>query len=128
MKPYYKWTLPSLPIDDTEQEIWRKLPTDKPDNIAGLIERLRALDARILSPVSLNLLQLHEPDEIETFIKQHSTRSLKRFSHITAMTTLRKSSSADLNGVSYLVLTTESGDLFILDVQSFAIVQQVSGT
>lgn len=64
MKPYYKWTLPSLPIDETELEIWRKLPTDKVENIATLVDRLRDLDPKVLTQVSLDLMQKapHEMD------------------------------------------------------------------
>lgn len=57
MKPYYKWTLPSLPINETETEIWRKLPTDKAENIPLLVDRLRQLDARVLTQVSLDLME-----------------------------------------------------------------------
>lgn len=57
MKPYYKWTLPSLPIDETEQDIWRKLPTDKVENIPMLVDRLRTLDEKVLTQVSLELMQ-----------------------------------------------------------------------
>lgn len=72
-----------------------------------------------------NAILIIHPYHIQMFIRQHSIRPLKRYSQITAMTTLRKSSSADDNGVSYLVIATESGDLFILDVQSFTVVQEV---
>lgn len=64
MKPYYKWTLPSLPINETEQDIWRKLPTDKTENIPDLVDRLRSLDAKMLTQASLNLL-LRPPHEMD---------------------------------------------------------------
>lgn len=64
MKPYYKWVLPSLPIDETEQDIWRTLPTDKVENIPALVDRLRVLDKKVLTQVSLELMQrpVHEMD------------------------------------------------------------------
>lgn len=53
-----------------------------------------------------------------------TNRQLERLSNITAMTTIRKASSSDMNGVSYLILVTESGDVFFLNGQSFNVVYQ----
>lgn len=43
---------------------------------------------------------------------------------MTAMTTIRRSTSGDENGISYLIVATESGDIYFLNAHSFAILHQ----
>ncbi|KAG4073215.1 hypothetical protein HA402_005750 [Bradysia odoriphaga] len=50
-------------------------------------------------------------------------KDLQRFTTITATATLRKSST-DNNGVSFLILATESGDIIFLDCQAFTVIHE----
>lgn len=50
---------------------------------------------------------------------------MERPSTVTAMTTIRRStSSSDDAGVSYLIVATESGDVYFLNAHSFTILHQ----
>lgn len=75
MKPYYKYTVPSLPINPIEKEVWQKvstvlcrrevdlkfpfrlkLLTEKPENIESQVNQLRRLHIGELSRVSQKLV------------------------------------------------------------------------
>ncbi|KAJ6640773.1 Bardet-Biedl syndrome 1 protein like [Pseudolycoriella hygida] len=122
MKPYYKYTLPSLPINPIENDVWQKLPNEKPENYELHINQLRRLNIGELSEASQKLV-FAPPDDIQQFVKDIESKDLKRFTNITATATIRKSST-DTNGVSYLILATESGDVIFLDCQAFTVTHE----
>lgn len=57
-------------------------------------------------------------------VKKLSSKDLKRFSPITCMTTIKKNSQ-DKYDVSCPILATDSGNIYILDPQTFNILHQV---
>uniref|UniRef100_A0A2K6E860 BBSome complex member BBS1 n=1 Tax=Macaca nemestrina TaxID=9545 RepID=A0A2K6E860_MACNE len=77
-----------------------------------------------LSVQSLRFLQL-ELSEMEAFVNQHKSNSIKRQTVITTMTTLKKN-LADEDAVSCLVLGTENKELLVLDPEAFTILAKMS--
>jgi len=69
-------------------------------------------------------LQL-ELSEMEAFVSQHKSKSIKRQTVITTMTTLKKN-LADEDAVSCLVLGTENKELLVLDPEAFTILAKMS--
>ncbi|XP_055384123.1 Bardet-Biedl syndrome 1 protein homolog [Condylostylus longicornis] len=122
LKPYYKFTLPEMTIEPLEIDVWRRLPIEKPSNQQSLIENLASIDASILTVQSQKLLNL-PVEERDEYIKKYADTPLQRLSVITAMTSLQRTSS-DSNPPSCLVLTTEHGEILMIDTHSFGIIYQ----
>ncbi|GAB0098228.1 Bardet-Biedl syndrome 1 [Sergentomyia squamirostris] len=122
MKPYFKYTLPGLEVESVEHDVWRKLPTERPENVRSLIETLKTVELNRLTVASQKLLCI--PDEqIHEYIHEHRDAPLQRLPTITAMTTLRRTSN-DAKSVSCLVIASESGEIFILDSQAFTVLHR----
>jgi Bardet-Biedl syndrome 1 protein len=122
MKPYFKYTVPSLMIEPFEQEIWKKLPSDLPINYEKHINDLKSMNLSVLSSLSQRLITL-PADEREAFLRDNSEPKLERLPTIVAMTTIYKSIEEE-KSPNCLIIATEASDLFIMDVQSFAIIHQ----
>ncbi|XP_055912088.1 Bardet-Biedl syndrome 1 protein homolog [Eupeodes corollae] len=122
MKPYFKYTLPPMEVDDKEKEIWRKLTVERAENQDILIENLKLMDRNQLTRMSQKLLQQSTQDR-QNFIKEHTDLPLQKFSTIVAMSSLQRVSS-DIHPPTCLVLATENGEIIILDIQGFSILYQ----
>lgn len=119
MKPYFKYTVPSLMIDAFEVDVWKKLPSDRPINYKKHIDDLKSMNISKLSALSLKVISL-PPDEVEAFLKENSEPKLERLSTIVAMTTIFKSIEDD-KSPNCLIIATEAGEILIMDAQSFNI-------
>ena len=122
MKPYFKYTVPSLMIEPLETEIWQKLPSDMPMNYGKLINNLKTMNISQMSSLSQKLISLCD-DEREAFIRDHREPKLERLSTIVAMATIYKSIEED-KAPNCLIIATEASDILIMDVQSFNIIHQ----
>ncbi|XP_055601592.1 Bardet-Biedl syndrome 1 protein homolog [Uranotaenia lowii] len=122
MKPYYKYSIPSLPIDVVEVDAWKKLSVERPENIDKYIDNLRTLNLNQMTELSQELLALPE-HERASFIVEHSDPQLERFPVITAMTSIKKTTN-ETKSASCLILAAESGDVMILDTQAFVLLHQ----
>lgn len=122
MKPYFKYTVPSLMIQALEQDVWSKLPSDRPVNYPKHIKNLKSMNLSQLSSLSQRLINLQE-DEVEPFLKENSEPKLERLPTIVAMTTIFKSVEEE-KSPNCLVIATEAGDVLIMDVQSFSILHE----
>ncbi|XP_055846740.1 Bardet-Biedl syndrome 1 protein homolog isoform X2 [Episyrphus balteatus] len=122
MKPYFKYTLPAMEVDEKEKEIWRKISVERTENQEMLIENLKLLDRNQLTRVSQKLLLLSAQDR-HNFIMEHMDIPLQKYSTIVAMAALQRV-SIDINPPSCLVLATEHGEIYILDTQGFGILYQ----
>ncbi|KAB0407489.1 hypothetical protein E2I00_007663, partial [Balaenoptera physalus] len=69
-------------------------------------------------------LQL-ELSEMEAFVNQHKSKSIRRQTVITTMTTLKKN-LADEDAVSCLVLGTENKELLVLDPEAFTVLAKMN--
>ncbi|KAB0377008.1 hypothetical protein FD755_011452 [Muntiacus reevesi] len=126
LKPYFKFSLPPLPVNPLEQDLWNQAKEDRIDplTLKEMLEGIREKAEVPLSVQSLRFLQL-ELSEMEAFVYQHKSKSIKRQTVITTMTTLKKN-LADEDAVSCLVLGTESKELLVLDPKAFTILAKMS--
>ncbi|KAI4072509.1 Bardet-Biedl syndrome 1, partial [Homo sapiens] len=95
-----------------------------PLTLKEMLESIRETAEEPLSIQSLRFLQL-ELSEMEAFVNQHKSNSIKRQTVITTMTTLKKN-LADEDAVSCLVLGTENKELLVLDPEAFTILAKMS--
>lgn len=122
MKPYFKYTVPSLMIEAFERDIWMKLPSDMPINYKKHIDGLKSMNISKLSSLSQRIITLSE-EEVEPFLRLHSEPKLERLPTIVAMTTIHKSIEEE-KCPNCLVIATEAGDILIMDAQSFNILHE----
>uniref|UniRef100_T1J8I6 Uncharacterized protein n=1 Tax=Strigamia maritima TaxID=126957 RepID=T1J8I6_STRMM len=122
LRPYFKFTLPTLDVNPMEQDIWMQAKAEKID-ISMLRELLEGVRSEIgessLTARSQRFLML-EADEMEQFANLHKSHPLKRQTVLTCLSTLKKSMSED-DAVSCLVLGTENKSIYILDPEAFTI-------
>uniref|UniRef100_A0A8C2XW12 Bardet-Biedl syndrome 1 N-terminal domain-containing protein n=1 Tax=Capra hircus TaxID=9925 RepID=A0A8C2XW12_CAPHI len=113
LKPYFKFSLPLLPTNPLEQDLWNQAKEDQIDplTLKEMLEGIRFL------PLELR--------EMEAFVNQHKSKSIRRQTVITTMTTLKKN-LADEDAVSCLVLGTENKELLVLDPEAFTILAKMS--
>uniref|UniRef100_A0A2K6E849 BBSome complex member BBS1 n=1 Tax=Macaca nemestrina TaxID=9545 RepID=A0A2K6E849_MACNE len=126
LRPYFKFSLPQLPPNPLEQDLWNQAKEQPPD-CARMIEEGSEAGACCVSLCVLcvsRFLQL-ELSEMEAFVNQHKSNSIKRQTVITTMTTLKKN-LADEDAVSCLVLGTENKELLVLDPEAFTILAKMS--
>uniref|UniRef100_A0A2K6ST50 Bardet-Biedl syndrome 1 n=1 Tax=Saimiri boliviensis boliviensis TaxID=39432 RepID=A0A2K6ST50_SAIBB len=121
LRPYFKFSLPQLPPNPLEQDLWNQAKEDQIDplTLKEMLESIRETAEEPLSVQSLSFLQL-ELSEMEAFVNQHKSKSIKRQTVITTMTTLKKN-LADEDAVSCLVLGTENKELLVLDPEAFTV-------
>ncbi|KAM9700235.1 BBSome complex member BBS1 isoform 2-T2 [Menidia menidia] len=132
LRPYFKFTLPGLEVNVLEQDVWQQVREGQIDHLAlrEMLEALRgaapggAEPAAPLSVRSLHFLSL-DPQHMDEFVQLHKQQPIRRQTVITCIGTLKKS-TADEDGVSCLVIGTESGDVFILDPEAFIILSKMS--
>ncbi|XP_036909195.1 Bardet-Biedl syndrome 1 protein isoform X1 [Sturnira hondurensis] len=126
LRPYFKFTLPHLPLNPLEQDLWNQAKEDRIDplTLKEMLEGIREKAEVPLSVQSLRFLQL-DLSEMEAFVNQHKSKTLKRQTVITAMTTLKKN-LADEDAVSCLVLGTENKELLVLDPEAFTILAKMN--
>ncbi|KAK1335590.1 hypothetical protein QTO34_003382 [Cnephaeus nilssonii] len=121
LRPYFKFSLPQLPANPLEEDLWNQAKEDRIDplTLKEMLEGIREKAEVPLSVQSLRFLQL-ELSEMEAFVNQHKSKAIKRQTVITTMTTLKKN-LADEDAVSCLVLGTENKELLVLDPEAFTI-------
>lgn len=126
LRPYFKFSLPHLPVNPLEQDLWNQAKEDRinPLTLKEMLEGIREKAEVPLSVQSLRFLQL-ELSEMEAFVDQHKSKTLKRQTVITTMTTLKKNLS-DEDAVSCLVLGTENKELLVLDPEAFTVMAKMS--
>nr|XP_058923927.1 Bardet-Biedl syndrome 1 protein isoform X2 [Kogia breviceps] len=126
LRPYFKFSLPQLPPNPLEQDLWNQAKEDRIDplTLKEMLEGIREKAEVPLSAQSLRFLQL-EPSEMEAFVNQHKSKSIRRQTVITTMTTLKKN-LADEDAVSCLVLGTENKELLVLDPEAFTVLAKMS--
>lgn len=127
MRPYFKFSLPSLEVNEKEKELWLQAKQDKMDPIE-LYEQLTALrddnDGVPLTVRTHRLLNLSLEDAL-AFVSVFKHSVLKRETVVTTMTTLHKDRS-EPGAVSCLLVATEHRDVYIFDPQAFTILVKMS--
>lgn len=146
LKPYYKFTLPSLPITDAEKEIWDHVKAGKID-IKLLCQALETVKVLYTYPKKNQNFHLHfcfllqaqvtmanltprsqrflmtEDNEKENFVNMYKNEPLKKQTIVTSMTTMKKSSQ-QADSIDCLVLGTESCSVYVLDSEAFTILAE----
>lgn len=122
MKPYFKYTVPSLLIEPLEVEIWKKLTVERQSNYRKLIDELKAMNISQMSPLTQRLISL-ESDRWESFIRENTEPKLQRLPTIVCMTTIFKNLEEE-KAANCLIIATDSGEIFFMDSQSFRILHE----
>ncbi|CAM1320405.1 BBS1 (predicted) [Pycnogonum litorale] len=127
MCPYFKFTLPSMEINETEQAVWSQARNEE-INAKALTEVLSQLRNEIgesnLTARTLRLLTLNG-NEVENFVMMYRQHPLKRQTVITTLESLKKSISDD-NAISCLVLGTEHKQIYVVDSEAFTVIETLS--
>lgn len=128
LRPFFKYVLPPLEINQVELEAWTRF-RDGRIGIGTLEELLTNLGQEVgrrsLTARSKIFLNLESQDRKLSFAESHKPRPLKRFNVITCMISIKKTLS-DSGSPSCLVCGTESRDVFILEVDAFTILSQAT--
>ncbi|XP_070845950.1 Bardet-Biedl syndrome 1 protein isoform X2 [Chaetodon trifascialis] len=122
LRPYFKFTLPSLEVNTLEQQV-REGQID-PLMLKEMLESIRKKADVPLSVRSLRFLSL-DGDDVDDFVQLHKQQPIRRQTVITCIGTLKKS-TADEDGVSCLVIGTESSNVYVLDPEAFIILSKMS--
>ncbi|XP_040140000.1 BBSome complex member BBS1 isoform X3 [Ictidomys tridecemlineatus] len=126
LRPYFKFSLPPLSLNPLEQDLWNQAKEDRIDplTLKEMLEGIREKAEVPLSVQSLRFLHL-ELSEMEAFVNQHKSKTIKRQTVITTMITLKKN-LADEDAVSCLVLGTENKEILVLDPEAFTILAKMN--
>lgn len=109
-------------IEALEIDAWKQFQNTEEENINGICGSLSTLNTSSLTTLTQKLLVLPEADRWK-FIKSNMNTKLERLSVITAMTTMPKNSN-EPKATMCLSVTTDNGDIYILDSTAFTILQQ----
>ncbi|XP_034413916.1 Bardet-Biedl syndrome 1 protein [Cyclopterus lumpus] len=125
LRPYFKFTLPGLEVNSLEQDVWQQVREGQIDplTLREMLEGIRKKADVQLSVRSLRFLTL-ETGDMDEFVQLHKQQPIRRQTVITCIGTLKKS-TADEDGVSCLVIGTESSDVFVLDPEAFIILSKM---
>ncbi|XP_053700813.1 Bardet-Biedl syndrome 1 protein [Synchiropus splendidus] len=126
LRPYFKFTLPGLEVNQLEQDVWQQAREGQVDlqTLKETLEVLRTSEGVPLTLRSLQALSL-DPQDLKEFVDLHKQQPLRRQTVITCISTVKKS-TADEDGVSCLLIGTESCHVFILDPEAFIILAKMS--
>ncbi|XP_024084124.1 Bardet-Biedl syndrome 1 protein homolog isoform X2 [Cimex lectularius] len=120
-RPYFKFTLPPQEGSSLEADVWSEI-----SNADQLIQVLKDLSLELgftnLSSPSQNVL-LMDPSLRDEFISSNTHFMIKKQMVITCVTTLRKYADNDRD-VSCVLLATESAQLFVMDPETFTLVNE----
>jgi Bardet-Biedl syndrome 1 protein len=127
MKPYFKFSLPSINMNPLEQDLWLEV-RNKQMEVEVFYELLHNLREELgfsnLTSRSQQLL-MQDHSNWKSFVDQHKDIPLKKQSVITCISTLKKSMTEE-DASSCLVVGTESSDIYILDPDAFTILESMN--
>lgn len=127
LRPYFKFSLPGMDLNETENDLWLQVKEDKMD-ATMLHEALETLyKENPLVPLtsrSLKFLKL-VPEDCQPFVSAFKHAPLKRQSVTTCITTLHKCYT-EHDAVSCLVLASENCFIYVLDPEAFTILNKVT--
>ncbi|KAL3268342.1 hypothetical protein HHI36_007458 [Cryptolaemus montrouzieri] len=123
-KPFFKYSLPGLPVLPAEYDTWKSIDKNAGIDVRAVVERLKGISFHSLSSRSQQLLNL-PPSKQEEFILSYLNNEPMRINLITCMTTLKKSSQ-DTYSIACPIIGTEAGIIYVLDPQNFSILLQAN--
>ncbi|MCP9261233.1 Bardet-Biedl syndrome 1 protein [Dirofilaria immitis] len=122
LKPFYKFTPPSLEINEDEAEAWRHVEAGHINAAqlhAVLVKLLHKHGSMELTTRSQVFLSSKEKDR-ESILQQCLNSKLVHQSTITCITTMKRS-SAELAAIDCIICATEYGYVYCIDTQAFTI-------
>lgn len=127
LKPFYKFQLPFLSVNQTELEIWNQVKEEKIE-VGSLTELLMSLRAQVgeneLTSRTQRFLQIETLPEMESFIQLHKMDPLKRSTTITCLSTLKKN-AAEENAATCLIIGTEDRDILVIEPDAFTVLASI---
>lgn len=129
LKPFYKFSLPSLQVNQMENEVWQKIYDNQIDSVTfrkELISLQSEIGETNLTTKSQFLLSISDPTAMVEFVKFNQNLPLKRCNIITCLATIRKTVEEE-NNLNCIVIGTENKDIFIIEPDAFTILASVSG-
>uniref|UniRef100_H2Y718 Bardet-Biedl syndrome 1 N-terminal domain-containing protein n=1 Tax=Ciona savignyi TaxID=51511 RepID=H2Y718_CIOSA len=121
MRPYFRYTLPLLPLNEAEKSLWHEAQHEDviPEVLTAALSSLKEeCHASTLTAQTLRYLQLESRDEAEAFIASHKNVTLKKETIITCLTPMKKSVAED-DAISCVVVGTEHKEIQIIDSEAF---------
>lgn len=117
LRPYRKWTCPSVEIVPEETEVWSDLKIDMID-VPTAIQRLLRIreEGLVLSARSMDLILMDEDDHEARLDYVNDMKTIQNYTQqtlLTCMTSIKKDSE-DPDAITYLVVGTESGRVYVL--------------
>lgn len=127
LKPFYRFQLPAIDINQTEADAWHQAKEEK-INVTSLKEMLDMLRGQVgeigLTGRSQAFLKLSGEPAMEEFVRTHKAEPLKRQTVISCLSSIKKT-IAEENAVSCLVIGTENKDIFIVEPDAFTVLASV---
>ncbi|KAK3242964.1 Bardet-Biedl syndrome 1 protein [Cymbomonas tetramitiformis] len=125
LRPYYKFTLPTVEIEQKETEIWGDLRSDKLDTQKAFDELSALRESGVgLTSRSLDLLAMEEVPAREAFVNGTKNTPLVQQTCITCMETIKKNME-EPDAVSCIVIGTEAQQLIILDATGTSVLNML---
>ena len=117
LRPYFKFTLPNVVLDDEEERIWNAVAKGEaeldPMAARDMLAQLRESGV-VLSSRSMDLLRADHPQQIYDYCDQVRHIPLLQQTVVTCMCVIRKS-SAEAHAVGCLIVGTEGKEVMVLD-------------
>ncbi|RWS29918.1 Bardet-Biedl syndrome 1 protein-like protein [Leptotrombidium deliense] len=127
LKPFYKFALPELPVNETENDAWMQIKEEKIDclSLKQTLETLRLEIGEVgLTPRSQKFLSLSNAQEMEAFVSSQENQTLRRLQIITCVASIKKTVD-DEKAISCFILGTENKDIFIIEPDAFTVLCSV---
>lgn len=128
LRPYYKFSMPTLEINATEQELWAQVKDGK-INSSHLRESLQGLknEGVQLTVRSFKITQVNPSETalLDAYVETFKEFPLKKQPVITCMGTLKKSSTDD-DAISCLIIGTENCCIYVLDSAAFTVLKTMT--
>ena len=127
LRPYYKFTLPALTVDEQEIEVWKMVRDGQIGANEAFDELANLRDAGVsLTSRSLDLLAMEDgaAGEVEQLRAAYCTaqapEQLQHFTSITCMGSIKKNMD-EWDATSCLFFGTESAELYVLNANGSAV-------
>lgn len=128
LRPYYKFSMPTLEINATEQELWAQVKDGKINSFT-LRESLQGLknEGVQLTVRSFKITQVNPSETalLDAYVETFKDFPLKKQPVITCMGTLKKSSTDD-DAISCLIIGTENCCIYVLDSAAFTVLKTMT--
>lgn len=128
LKPFYKFQLPPLPLNQSEVDAWTQVREEKidVDTFCDILRSLQKQPGEVpLTPKSGQFLSLTDRDQMEEFVQENKDIPMKRQTIITCVATLKRSVTDD-DAITCLVIGTENRDVLFIEPDAFTILATVS--